>query len=187
MEIFPLLQARLTLLCFLLGILSGTLFDLAYTVTEGLKKRVRLLSWILTVTFDFLIVLLVGIAVILLCFYFNNGRFRFFCLAGLAIGSSLYFFAFSKVVRVVFSRIVKVFLSILSIILTPVHKISKKIKRNLQIVLYYTVKALAKSAFWVYNIYVKMYVFKKAERGFLKQKRNDGGSYDEKNGKKIFR
>ena len=181
MEIFPLLQAKLMLLCFFLGVLSGLAFDLLRTVADTVGNRFVRLSATLTFVSDVLTVTLMGISVTVLCFYFNKGRFRFFCVLGLALGLAFYFFAFSKIFLRLYSLIFKAILQILLIFLRPTIKIIKKIRRNLQIVLYYTLKTLAKWTFWVYNIYVKKYVVRKAENGFIARKK-DGGGYGKKDG-----
>ena len=187
MEIFPLLQARLMLLCFLLGLSAGLVFDLWRTVSESIASISRAVSTVIVFIGDIFTVSLMGASVIVLCFYFNKGTFRFFCVLGLAVGLALYFFAFSRIILKVYSWIFKTFLGVLSVILRPILKKIKKIKRNLQIVIYYALKTLAKITFWVYNIYVKKYVAKKSEKGFLVRNKKDGGSYDKANGKKIFR
>ena len=169
MEIFPLLQARLMVLCFLVGAISGIFFDLVRAVANNLKRRFCFISALCVLT-DFLTVLLIGVTLILLSFYFNNGIIRFFSIIGVALGISVYFFSFSRLFLRIFECIIKIFLSILSFVFTPILKIVKKTQRNLQIVSYYTLKALAKRAIWVYNIYVKKYALKRSQKGFLWRK-----------------
>ena len=170
MEIFPLLQARLTVICALVGIITGAFFDGWRVFSELLGKRCRRLSAAVRHMGDFITVVLMGVTVVILCYYFNKGRFRFFCLLGLALGFGLYFFALSGLVVKVYKGIIKVIFSFLSIIFRPVLKIIGFVYRNLQNILYYIVKTLAKRAIWVYNICVTKYVLKKSEKGFFNVK-----------------
>ncbi len=187
MEIFPLFQARLMLLCCLLGVTSGLFFDFFRAITDVIGIKFNRLSHTVTLISDFLIVMLMGLSLIVLCFYYNKGIFRFFCLFGLAVGLVFYFFVFSNVVFKLYGWIFKVIFSIFSIILRPIFKFIDKTRRNLQIVSYYILKNLAKILFWVYNIYVKKNVERKSRKGFLTTEKDDGGNYDKENGREILR
>lgn len=171
MEIFPLFQARLMLLCCLLGVLTGLVFDFFRTISNGIGKRLHSLSYVIIVMGDILTVAFMGVSVTVLCFYYNKGIVRFFCIFGLALGLAFYFFVFSRIILKIYTLFFKAILFIFLIILRPILKIIKKTQRNLQIVLYYTLKTIAKWGFWVYNIYVKRYVIRKSEKGFLKMRK----------------
>lgn len=171
MEIFPLFQARLMLLCFLFGLLTGAVFDFFRAVSDGIGKRFRRVSYILLLISDIFTVTFMGLALVVLCFYYNKGIFRFFCLLGLALGLAFYFFAFSKIILKVYRWIFKVIFSALCIILLPMLKIIDKTRRNLQIISYCILKALAKLLIWVYNIYVKKYVKRRSDKGFLEKRK----------------
>lgn len=170
MEIFPLLQARLTLYTFLTGLVAGTLFDLFWQIAGVLKKYTSVLSAIVVAVGDFITVTLTGGMTVVLCYYFNNGEVRLFCLVGLGVGLALYFFAFSPIIRRIMTFVFRLTLGILCKILLPILKISKFVYVNLQNVLYYIIKALAKMAVWVYNIYVKKYILKKSRKGFVRKR-----------------
>jgi hypothetical protein len=170
MEIFPLLQARLALYTFLTGLVAGTLFDLFWQIAGVLKKYTSVLSAIVVGIGDFITVTLTGGMTVVLCYYFNNGEVRLFCLVGLGVGLALYFFAFSPIIRRIMTFVFRLTLGILCKILLPILKISKFVYVNLQNVLYYIIKALAKMAVWVYNIYVKKYILKKSRKGFVRKR-----------------
>lgn len=168
MEIFPLFQARLMLLCCLLGVVFGFVFDFFRAITDVIGIKFHRLSHTVTLISDFLTVMLMGLSLIVLCFYYNKGIFRFFCLFGLASGLVFYFFVFSNVILKLYGWIFKVLFSVFLIISRPIMKFIDKTRRNLQIVSYYILKKLAKTLFWVYNISVKKYVESKSRKGFLK-------------------
>ena len=152
MEIFPWLQAKLLLLTFLTGLCAGTLFDLFSQVTGVLKKRFLRISHVSRAMGDLVTVTTSGVVLILLCYYFNKGEFRFFCLLGFGAGLLLYFAAFSFFVKRIYKCIFCVILGIFRLFWRPTLIFIKFIERNLQIILYYASKTLAKKAFLVYNI-----------------------------------
>lgn len=168
MEIFPWLQAKLLLLTFLTGLCTGALFDLFSQVTGVLKKRFLRISLTVRAIGDLVTVTLAGVTVIILCYYFNKGEFRFFCILGLVAGLLLYFFAFSFIVKRIYKCIFCVIFGVFRFFWRPMFRFAKFIERNLQIILYYASKALAKKAILVYNICIKRSTLKKARRGFLR-------------------
>ena len=168
MEIFPWLQAKLLLLTVITGLCMGALFDLFSQIVSVLKKRFFRTSYIVRMVGDLITVTLAGIVVVLLCYYFNKGGFRFFCILGLGLGLLLYYIAFSFVFKKIYKFIFNAFLCIFRFVCHPLLRFAKFVERNLQIILYYAIKALAKKAILVYNICIKRSALKKARRGFLR-------------------
>ncbi len=167
MEIFPLLQARLLFFTVLIGLSTGALFDLSAQIVSVLKKRFSLVAEIFRVLGDFLIVASAGVISVILCYYFNRGEIRAFCVIGLGIGLSVYFGLISRAVKAIYALVFRVIFFIFRLIFHPLHNIAKKLRRNLQNILYYVIKALAKKVILVYNICVKKSIFKGARKGFL--------------------
>ncbi len=167
MEIFPQIQARLLFLTIITGICSGTLFDLLTQVTGVLKKHFRRTAAIARAIGDFLLAVATGAIIIILSYYFNKGELRFFCIFGLGVGFLLYFGVLSYAVRPVEKFIFRIFYCILRLIFRPICKIFEFFQRNLQNILYYTAKALAKKTILVYNICIKRSIVKRAKKGFL--------------------
>ena len=167
MEIFPLLQAKLLLLSVLIGLITGALFDLSEQVVSALERRLSFFAKICKALGDFFIVASSGIVTVLLCYYFNRGEIRAFCVIGLGMGLILYFFLMSKIVKAVYALIFRTVLGILGFIFNPIVKIVKKLYISLQFAIFCLVKALAKKVNWVYNIYMKKSIFKRAKKGFF--------------------
>ena len=168
MEIFPLLQARLLFFTVLIGLSTGALFDLSEQIVSVLKKRFSLVAEIFRVLGDFFIAASAGVISVILCYYFNRGEIRAFCVIGLGMGLGVYFGLMSKAVKTLYALVFRVIFFIFRLIFHPLYDFAKKLLRNLQIVLYYVIKSLAKKVILVYNIYVKKSIFKGARKGFLK-------------------
>ena len=168
MEIYPLLQAKLLLYTFLLGICCGAAFDLFGEITAQLNHLDRVVAKITRFVTDFVTVTASGVTVILLCYYFSKGQFRAFCILGIGVGLLIYFFTLSPLIKRIYRAIFHAFFYIFRLVLHPLLKIFKYIERILQKLLHYVLKALAKKLNWVYNICVRKAVLSKARKGFLR-------------------
>ena len=130
MEISPIALARLLLYSVVFGFFMGTLYD-AFRITRiffgvrytnktfdrlfslklpFVKKEMRLKSQrnfekisqgVVIFIGDFICVICAALGVIILNYAYNDGRFRFFTVIGLALGFLVYFFSFGKLVMLI--------------------------------------------------------------------------------------
>ena len=170
MEISPALQARLLLYSFILGLVLGALFDLAWLVCRSVGAR-RAVRAVLRVLLDILLCLTAGCGFVLLCYYFNDGVQRSFAALGVILGLVGWRVTLSRLSRLVLGRLLLTAFSVIRFFLTPIFKIFKFLVNNLKKLVYSIYKALAKSVNIVYNVYVKKYVLARAKNGFLKNGR----------------
>lgn len=169
MEISPILQARLLLYAAILGVTAGVLRDVFTTLKAYLKNK-KIIYVITEFVTDFLCVCFTGISLVLLCYYFNKGEFRFFAVIGTAVGFLAYTLTLSRVFRRLFDLIFKTFLAIIRLIMQPLVKIFKYLVNNLRKTIQLILKALAKLRILVYNICSKNSVLKRSRKGFLRMR-----------------
>lgn len=137
---------------------------LACRLTRSDKKRFSPLRFF----FDTVIFIFCGVGIVLLCYYFNKGVFRLFCVFGLAVGSSLWYVGVSRAMRAVLLAVSGLVIRIISVIMTPFVKIFELQVRFLKKTKYYITKTLAEIIILVYNIYIKGSILKRSAKGFLK-------------------
>lgn len=140
---------------------------LACRLARSDKKRFSLLRFL----FDAVIFIFGGVGTVLLCYYFNKGVFRIFCVFGLAVGISLWYAGISRAMRAVLLAVSGLVIRIISVIMTPFVKIFNLLGRFLKKTKYYIIKTLAEIIILVYNIYIKGSILKRSAKGFLKTKR----------------
>lgn len=169
MEISPILQARLLLYAAILGVTAGILRDVFTTLKAYLKNK-KIIYVITEFVTDFLCVCFTGISLVLLCYYFNKGEFRFFAVIGTAVGFFAYILTLSRVLKRLFDMIFKSFLSIIRLITRPLVKIFKYLVNILRKTIQLILKGLANLHVLMYNVYSKNSVLKRSRKGFLRMR-----------------
>ena len=165
MEIYPAVQGTWLLWSTVLGAALCLLQTVFAAICSFLKKRAAVFAF--RFFCDFSLVLVAAVCYILLAYYFNKGNLRFFSLLGMCVG----FFAtrallgkhLYKLLRLVLVSIFRIF----AFILSPVIKMLIKTAKCLQNLAHHLLKLLAKIPLMMYNIYVKIYVIRRANGGFL--------------------
>ena len=120
---------------------------------------------------DILLLVFSAIGVVLLNYYFNQGRFRIYTVLAVLLGFLLYYFTIGKLVMLCSEGVVFIFRAVVTVIFVIIsrpivffvdffRKIAKKMSKNIQ-------NALAKKRKRVYNKYKEKIVMQEAEHGFL--------------------
>ncbi len=166
MEISPLLQARLLLCSAMLGAVAAVVWDMAasaFGIWQGKGHKI----WALRFAFDLVFVSLSGAAIVVLCYYFNKGGFRFFAVLGFLVAFFTCRAILGRLVRRTFYLLARLAFTTIRLISIPFVKIYKHLVNILGITIYYTWKALEKITILVYNISVRKTILKKSCKGFL--------------------
>ncbi len=170
MEISPILQARLALYGAFFGVALSILYDISAvlcTMLEGQKWLFRTARFAL----DLALCTLCGFGIVLLCYYFNYGEIRGFCVLGVAGGFFLWKATLSRLTRRLVFALLRLFLKAIRFFVTPFIKIFKFLVNILKKTIQYVGKTLAKIFKLVYNrvynILQMVSVLKKARNGFL--------------------
>lgn len=120
---------------------------------------------------DILLLVASAIGVVLLNYYFNQGRFRIYTVLAVLLGFLLYYFTVGKLVMFCSEGVVFIFRAVLTVVFVLISrpivffvdffgKNVKKLFKNIQ-------KAIAKKRKRVYNKHKETFVLKEAEHGFL--------------------
>lgn len=187
MEISQLLLARLLFNSFLLGIATGIFFDANRIIrvffgASYTKKRYRrlyeiglpithrkikmgeergLLSSLVLNVGDFLCVIFASFGIIILCYSYNNGRFRFFCVIGLLAGFALYRLSVGKIFITLFEPMAFILkysiVSIFTVFGYPIVKFVAFVGEKVKKIIYLYSFTLEKKKDKLYNIKEKVY------------------------------
>lgn len=122
---------------------------------------------------DIVLLIVSGIGVVLLNYYYNQGRFRIYTVLAVLLGFLVYYFTVGKLVIFCSEGIVFAFRSILMVIFVlfsrPIvifvvffGKNAKKLNENIR-------NALAKKRKRVYNKHKESFILQKAAHGFLQR------------------
>ena len=168
MEISPIAQARLMLFCAVLGVAVGVYADVFSELCLVFPKRVKGIIRFLS---DFCGVGVTFAGMIVLSFYFDKGRIRFFDFLGMTLGFVLYRATLSHLARWIFRRIVGLILQFFKLLGIPCVFLLRKIKKCIKICQYYIRKSLEKNKYMLYNIYNNIIILKWAESGFLPRRK----------------
>lgn len=110
------------------GAAAGAVFDIFRIIRRTFRT-----GMLTTSLSDILFWLLISAGMFLVMFAVNNAQMRWFEAIGILLGGVVYFLAlsrlFMKVIGAVFGFVVKIFLFILKIVLTPLAFLYKMIKR----------------------------------------------------------
>lgn len=165
MEISPVIQGAYLLWSFVLGAALLLLWELFAALCSFLGRRAAVFTFRLFS--DIFLLFFAAVCFILLGYYFNKGELRFFSLLGMCVGFFVVRALLGKLLYKLLRWIFLLIFRILGRILSPVLKMLRKMAKCLQNLAYNLIKVLAKFLTWVYNIYVKIYVTKRARGGFL--------------------
>ena len=139
------------------------------TKRKGSKSLARLRACY-TFTVDFLLFILAGAIVILLCYYLNYGEFRGFCVLGMLVGFLTCHITLGKLIRCLFGELMLmirylIFL-IFAVILAPL-TIFVKICKKLSVFLYAKINnTLEKRKKVLYNNNESLHIYTISKRGF---------------------
>ena len=97
----------------LCGLFCGLLRDILKVFSKHTKNR------ILNAIFDFLLAGICAFAVIAVFYVYNSFQMRWYMFLGVFLGIILYFLMFSKTVSAFLEKILKLFVNIFKILLTP--------------------------------------------------------------------
>ena len=164
MEIYPTAQALLALYCAALGAAVGVLADVSTELCRRLPKHVR---GVLRFVTDLCCVGVAFCGIIVLSFYFDKGRIRFFDFLGATVGFLIYRVVFSRPVRLIFSAFMGAVLRVLRLLGIPCVFLLKKITKSIKICQFYIRKSLEKCKYMLYNIYNNIIILKWARYGFI--------------------
>lgn len=170
MEISPLGQAYLLLLCVLFGLSLGAFYDLFRAVRYSVLSKRAAASAIRFVG-DFLLPVSAGAGIIILCYYFNKGELRFFAVLGLAAGFFLWRAAASRIFTAAVRRIIRALFDTVRFVSAPLVKLFKYLVNAIKKTIYFMHKVLEKKANSVYNISMKRAILKKSRGGFIKERK----------------
>lgn len=135
------------------------------------SKLRRIMTHLFLFCEDLLWFAVAGAGVVILNYYFNDGKLRLYTIVALLIGFLCYYFTVGKLVMFFSSGIVflirSFFLIVFCIICKPIAyfvlffgKNAKKIAKKLT-------KSIAKTRRWVYNKYISNALLQDSENGFL--------------------
>lgn len=110
MEISPFLLATLTLCSFLFGVAIGIVIDFSkltriFLIDQNEKHYNLILNIVINIR-DFCAVIIYGIGIILLNYYYNDGRIRLFSILSSLVGLIIYRLTLSKIILKIFKPIV---------------------------------------------------------------------------------
>ena len=169
MEISPSVQALLMLLCAALGAAVGVAVDVFSELCAPMPKKLRSVAVFIT---DLCCVGFAFVGIVVLSFYFDKGRLRFFDFLGCACGFLGYRATLSFLVRALLCRVLRLMSALFRILAVPCRILWKKINKSFKICKYYIFKSLEKSKYMLYNIYNNIKLLKWAEYGFMPKRRN---------------
>lgn len=138
---------------------------------EILKKPKRIFLNILIFIQDIVLLVVSAIGVVLLNYYFNQGRFRIYTVIAVLLGFLLYYFTIGKLVMICSEGVVFIFRAVVTVIFVLISrpiayfvvffgKNVKKIRKNIR-------NAIEKKRKQVYNKDKERLVLQEAEHGFL--------------------
>lgn len=195
MEISPLLLSALLFFSLLFGIILGVINDINRIIRvffgvkysdkkfnkiralaekrEKIKKKrisVKLLNLLIFIQ-DFLLMMSLGCGIVILNYYFNDGRFRLFSLICAVVGFLLYYFTIGKIMMLISEPITLILKLVFSTIcyyisypfaafIRYVLKIINKLIRSIK-------NRIAKKENMSYNIKKTTYMYEKVNFGFL--------------------
>lgn len=170
-------QAYLFVIYFICGIIIGIFFDLFRILRKSFKT-----SDFITYIEDIIFGILTGIFLIFMLFIFNNGQLRFYIFLAIILGLIIYMLTISKYFIKINVKIIvtikQTIMKIISIILYP-------IKKLLDILKEYVLKALLKP-FRILTINIKnIHISKNNVKSHFKKKDRKKNKKDDKN-KKDF-
>ena len=192
MEISPLLLLQLLFFSFLWGAIIGLLndinrlvrvfFGIKYTkinydkIYSKLKfKQIgasgkKILKFII-VAQDLILLLILTYGIIILNYYFNDGRIRWFSVLAFIIGFILYYFVIGKMIMTISEPIVLIIhfliLTVFKIFLMPFIVLLKFIKCSVEKIYNVLRKRIEKKKNISYNKKRKEYLLEKSKQGFV--------------------
>ena len=201
MEISPIALARLLFYSVVFGFFIGVLYDACriiriffgarYTekrfdrlfslkipfIKKGIclqkqKKFNKISRNIVVFLGDFICVICAIAGIIMLNYAYNDGKFRFFTLVGLAIGFLVYFFFVGKLVMLISEPIAflikYLFVSFFVVFCYPIKNFLYFLIKNVRKMCFLCRFALEKRIKKEYNIREKIYLLEMAKNGFIK-------------------
>ncbi len=118
-------QIKILIIFAITGIIIGLLFDFF-----RIQRKVINTFDFITYLQDALFWILSGIVLIISIMNFTNGEIRSYMILGIIIGVVLYFNTFSKYIMKISVGIANFFIKILHILISPIKKLSKKLKKS---------------------------------------------------------
>lgn len=118
-------QIKILIIFAITGIIIGLLFDFF-----RIQRKVINTFDFITYLQDALFWILSGIVLIISIMNFTNGEIRSYMILGIIIGVVLYFNTFSKYIMKISVGIANFFIKILNILISPIKKLSKKLKKS---------------------------------------------------------
>lgn len=129
----PTEMLKSSLLALAFGFLISWIFDIPITITDNVQGKFKKALFFIT---DFVYIFIYSILLILVLYYFNGGLYRGVYLVSLLLGTYIYYFVFSKVLR-----------KITKIILMPLHYFFKFLIK----IFAFLVHSIEKIEFKLYN------------------------------------
>ena len=118
-------QIKILIIFAITGIIIGLLFDF-FRIQRKVIKTFDFITYLQ----DALFWILSGIVLIISIMNFTNGEIRSYMILGIIIGVVLYFIIFSKYIMKISVGIANFFIKILHILISPIKKLSKKLKKS---------------------------------------------------------
>lgn len=118
-------QIKILIIFAITGIIIGLLFDF-FRIQRKVIKTFDFITYLQ----DALFWILSGIVLIISIMNFTNGEIRSYMILGIIIGVFLYFNTFSKYIMKISMGIANFFIKILHILISPIKKLSKKLKKS---------------------------------------------------------
>lgn len=118
-------QIKILIIFAITGIIIGLLFDF-FRIQRKVIKTFDFITYLQ----DALFWILSGIVLIISIMNFTNGEIRSYMILGIIIGVVLYFNTFSKYIMKISVDIANFFIKILHILISPIKKLSKKLKKS---------------------------------------------------------
>lgn len=128
MQISPFLLTTLTVYSFLFGVAVGIVIDFnkilrLFFISESKRHNNLILNISINIQ-DFCVIIIYGLGIILLNYYYNDGRIRVFSLLASLVGLIIYYLTFSKIILKILTPIVilikKIIKKILYLITKPI-------------------------------------------------------------------
>ncbi len=153
-------------MCALCGVCACIVWEF-FSAVGALFAEKRLNIKNLQIVFDFLFVTSAGLALMLLCYYFNKGEIRFFAFLGFFSVFAIFKILLGRAFKCMFCAILRIFYAIICAVFKPFRLIFKYLVNKLQKIIQFVWKVLEKVAFWVYNKCTGLTMLKKSREGFL--------------------
>ncbi len=135
------------------------------------KWAKKMLRGAVIFTGDFLSVMLAVVGLLVLSYAYNDGKVRFFAMAGLAVGFWLYYFTAGRLVMLVSEPVAflikYVFCAFFVILFLPFQKIIQNVVKNIRKLHFLYSFTLEKKQKKVYNIEEKICLLELAKNGFV--------------------